>query len=206
MGQVVSYKLRFTPFWHLCWPSVTNLGSTIYAFVLCKWHNFSRQHLPHCSPWLAGWRDFGRISDSVTVCSAKLQCMCTWEYLLSSGNFRGRKLSRISRFCGEFSPQNFAAWCRLARQKRAIRESFLCENSRNFSPSKLFRYMVAHQIRRISVHQTLNLMNFQHLINWFSCSLEKVLMHGHQLCRPFIRLWIPFYISWAICSELALET
>ena len=78
-------------------------------------------------------------------------------------NFRGRKLLRISRFCGY--TQNF--FCKLwgvvsfGKAKvcnprkfslrkivfSPIRESFLCENciftnSRKFSPSKVSRYMV----------------------------------------------------------------
>ena len=47
------------------------------------------------------------------------------------GNFWGRKLSRILRFCGysrKFSPWNLGVWCPLAPHKRAIHESFLCEN------------------------------------------------------------------------------
>ena len=55
---------------------------------------------------------------------------CVVNYLIT-GNFRGRKLSWISLFCGylrKFSPQNLVAWHPLARQKRAIRENFLREN------------------------------------------------------------------------------
>jgi len=55
----------------------------------------------------------------------------THKYYRIAENFRGRKLLRISRFCGylwKFSPQNWGAWCPLAQQKRAIRESFLHEN------------------------------------------------------------------------------
>ena len=67
-----------------------------------------------------------------------------------AGNFWGRKLSQISRFCGylrKFPQQNLGVWCPLARHKRAIRESFLHENvfftnSRKFSPSKVSRYTV----------------------------------------------------------------
>ena len=46
-------------------------------------------------------------------------------------NFRGRKLLRISRFCGylpKFSPWNLEAWCPLAWHERTIRKSFLCKN------------------------------------------------------------------------------
>ena len=58
-----------------------------------------------------------------------------------AGNFRGRKLSQFSRFCGylrKFSPRNLGAWCPLARQKQAIRESFLCENHIFHQSVKLF--------------------------------------------------------------------
>ena len=51
--------------------------------------------------------------------------------MVIAGNFRGRKLLRISQFCGysrKFSLWNLGAWRRLARHKRAIRESFLREN------------------------------------------------------------------------------
>ena len=47
------------------------------------------------------------------------------------GNFWGRKLSRILRFCGysrKFSPWNLGVWCPLAWHKQAIRKSFLHEN------------------------------------------------------------------------------
>ena len=47
------------------------------------------------------------------------------------GNFWGRKLSRISRFCGysqKFSPWNLGVWCLLAWHERSIHESFLHEN------------------------------------------------------------------------------
>ena len=67
-----------------------------------------------------------------------------------AGNFRGRKPSRISRFCGcsrKFSLQNLGVWQLLARHKQAISESFLHENhiftnSRKFSPSKVSHYTV----------------------------------------------------------------
>ena len=68
-----------------------------------------------------------------------------------AGNFQGRKLLWISRFCGylrKFSPQNFWVWCLLVRQNKAIHEIFLRKNcifhhSRKFSPSKVsaIRYM-----------------------------------------------------------------
>ena len=72
---------------------------------------------------------------------------CVLNYLIT-GNFRGRKLSWISLFCGylrKFSPQNLVAWHPLAWQKRAIRENFSAKivfftNLWKFSPLKVFRY------------------------------------------------------------------
>ena len=57
------------------------------------------------------------------------------------GNFQGRKLSQILRFCG-YSSQNLGAWHALVQQKQAICKNFLCENE--FSPSKVSRYTVYH--------------------------------------------------------------
>ena len=65
----------------------------------------------------------------------------------------GRKISQISRFCGylqKFSPWNLGAWCPLARQKQAIRGSFLRESLKIifftnlwlFSPAKVSHYTV----------------------------------------------------------------
>ena len=111
---------------------------------------------------------FGR-SEAAVQFTANL---LLWEkqLLFTFGNFRGRKLPRISRFCGylrKFSLQNLGAWHQLMRQKRAICESFLCKiwgqnlhdkskqsakvftmeivfftTSRKFSPSKFSRYTV----------------------------------------------------------------
>ena len=61
-----------------------------------------------------------------------------------SGKFRERKLSRILHYSRKFSPRNLGAWHPLARQKRAIRESFLRES---FLPRKFsaIRYMHLYQ-------------------------------------------------------------
>ena len=67
------------------------------------------------------------------------------EYCIM-GNFRGRKLSWILRFCSywqKFSPQNLWVWHLL--EATPVHKSFLCENlistkSRKFSPSKVSRY------------------------------------------------------------------
>ena len=129
----------------------------------------------------------------LTVCSAKLQCMCTWEYLLYSGNFRGRKLSRILQFCGEFSLQNFGAWCRLAQQKRAIRESFL-RGIHQFT--KLFSLKTFPLYGSPSNKKDFTLSNIKP--DELSTLDKLVFMQsgegsrGHKLCRPFIRLWILF--------------
>jgi len=53
------------------------------------------------------------------------------DVILYSGNFWGRKLSRISRFCGylgKFSLPNLGAWCPLARHEQSTHESFLPKN------------------------------------------------------------------------------
>ena len=53
------------------------------------------------------------------------------ESKLYSRKFLREKTSRILQFCGylrKFSPLSLGAWHPLERQKRAIRESFLCEN------------------------------------------------------------------------------
>ena len=70
-----------------------------------------------------------------------------------AGNFRGENFREILQLCGylrKFSPRNLGAWCLLARQKRAICESFLCKNlfftnPRKFSPLKVSRYTVQTQ-------------------------------------------------------------
>ena len=61
------------------------------------------------------------------------------------GNFRGRKLSRISWFYGY--SQKCSPWHSLVRQKWAIHESFLSKivyfhNSRKLSPLKVSHYTV----------------------------------------------------------------
>ena len=62
-----------------------------------------------------------------------------------AGNFRGRKLSQISRFFGysqKFSPRNLEAWCPLAWHEWAIHGSFVRKNHifhqfvRSFLPGK----------------------------------------------------------------------
>ena len=58
-------------------------------------------------------------------------------------NFRGRKLSRISRFCGDsrkFSPRNLGAWRSLPRQKRKFssRKSYFSLIRESFLPRKFF--------------------------------------------------------------------
>lgn len=66
----------------------------------------------------------------------------TWYCM--ARNFWGRKLFRISRFCGylrTFSLQNFGAWCLLAAP---VRKVFYVKitNSRKFSPVKVSCYTI----------------------------------------------------------------
>ena len=89
-----------------------------------------------------------------------------------AGNFRGRKLSWISRFCSylrKFSLRNFGACCPLERQKHAIRESFLCDNC------------IFHQFVKIS-------------------SLENFPLYG-MLFLQSVSLDIPIYGSIIICLQ-----
>ena len=68
-----------------------------------------------------------------------------------AGNFRGRKLLQILRFCGylwKFSPRNLGAGRPLVRHKRTIHENFFVKivfftNSWKFSPSKVSCYTVS---------------------------------------------------------------
>ena len=71
-----------------------------------------------------------------TILSRLILCpimLCQHCYLLL---LYSRKLSRektstnfaVLWLFAKISPQNFGAWCPLARQKRAIRKSFLCKN------------------------------------------------------------------------------
>ena len=67
------------------------------------------------------------------------------------GNFRGRKLSRISWFCGylrKFSPQNLEVWhlwcCKSEQSVKVFSAKIVFfTNSRKFSPSKVSCYMVS---------------------------------------------------------------
>ena len=68
------------------------------------------------------------------------------------GNVRGRRLSRISQFCGysrKFSPQNLGAWRPLAREQSAkvfSTKIVLFTSPQKFSPSKVFRCTVRNRI------------------------------------------------------------
>ena len=78
---------------------------------------------------------------SVSIIKNTVACPMLTDIYCMAGNFRGRKPSRISRFCGclrKFSLWNLGVWYLLARHKRAIRESFLRENHirKSFLPQK----------------------------------------------------------------------
>ena len=67
-----------------------------------------------------------------------------WLTILAA-NFRGRRLSRISWFCGysrKFSPWNLGVWYPLAWHEWAIRKNRIFTNSQKFSPLKVSCYMV----------------------------------------------------------------
>ena len=105
-------------------------------------------HIRYCKSWTlyvclnVQWNSIITIATSYT----------RQNILYIAENFQGKKLLRISQFCGypqKLSPRNLGAWHPLELQKRAIRESFLCEivfftNSWKFSPSKDSRYTVSH--------------------------------------------------------------
>ena len=83
------------------------------------------------------------------------------------GNFRGRKLSQISQFCGysrKFSPQNwgcgtFGAAKVSNPRKFSPRKLYFSPIWRKFSPSKVSRYMVASPGAAVLSHLiTLNLL------------------------------------------------
>ena len=67
-----------------------------------------------------------------------------------TGNFQGRKLSRILRFCGysrKFSPRNLGheiLWCGKSEQSAKVFSAKIVffTNSQKFSPSKVSRYTV----------------------------------------------------------------
>ena len=120
--------------------------------------------------WYYGVNDLTIRTFNFIPCSEVVHVTCTtwYEFLRDmyriAENFRGRKISRISRFCcnlWKFCPWNLGVWRPLAWQKQAIRKSFLYENRifhwsakvfstkivfftdlRKFSPSKVFCYTV----------------------------------------------------------------
>ena len=70
-------------------------------------------------------------------------CMCPIYRI--AGNFRGRKLSRISRFFShprKFSPRNSRHATPIMRPVLTFRESILCEMLLSYRSAKVFRYTV----------------------------------------------------------------
>ena len=60
--------------------------------------------------------------------TAGKHCSYTSQHYRIAGNFQGRKLLRVSRFCVYSRKFSLGVWCPLAWQKRAIHKSFLHEN------------------------------------------------------------------------------
>ena len=91
-----------------------------------------------------------------------------------AGNFRGRKLSQISKFCGYLRKFSLRNWGQsiIWQHQRAIREIFSAENlfstnSWKFSPTKVSRYMVP-------LHDSIKGRNI--VLLW--CLLQRNIYHG----------------------------
>ena len=126
-GVILTYIQDCYTYWYyvcflLTWPD--SLLVWRWLECICWWNKCC------CS---LSWHTWGTLSQRVRHYTVYI-----------AGNFRGRKLPRISRFCGysrKFSPRNLGAWHPLAWHKQAISESFLRENIlRKFFPSKVSRY------------------------------------------------------------------
>ena len=102
----------------------------VHPSVACKVQVNTLWTIDHCSEW---WQWLA------------LVCMSRKYHI--AGNFRGRKLSRISRFFShlrKFSPRNsrHATPIMLPFRESFLREMLLSTDPRKFFPSKISRYMV----------------------------------------------------------------
>ena len=87
---------------------------------------------------------------TISIPAKSSLCMCLFDFILThyiigsyciAGNFRGRKLSRISRFFShprKFSPRNSRHATPIIRSVFAFRESFLCEMLLSYRSAKVF--------------------------------------------------------------------
>ena len=123
------------------------------------------------------------------------------------GNFWGRKLLQISRFCGylwKFSPRNLGVWCLLAWHKWAICESFLCESSR-ITCTHTLTHTHIHTHTRTYTHLThphpqVHVPEDIFLILCFPCSLEGGVLGPHWKRDPCVVQ----YLSAELCPPRAL--
>ena len=105
-------------------------------------------NMTHCMGVLVA-KTVLKMETDIFPTTAGKHCSCTSQHYRIAGKFQGRKLLQISWFCvfAKVFFANLGVWCLLARQKRAIHESFLREigfftDLRKFSFSKVFHYTV----------------------------------------------------------------
>ena len=77
--------------------------------------------------------------------TAGKHCSYTSQHYRIAGNFQGRKLLRVSRFCVYSRKFSLGVWCPLVWQKRAIHKSFLHENH-IFTNLRKFLLHVMYQV------------------------------------------------------------
>ena len=132
-----------------------------------------------------------------------------------AGNFRGRKRSWISRFCGylwKFSPWNLRAWRPLAQQKRQSAKVLSTKivfftNSQKFSSSKVSRYTVC-TTKTTSILLTQQLVSRVFLCQrsvarlslvWYKTIL-RYQVNSHQLHFPYMEKYCLKMAQFGLCS------